>query len=139
MIRAGSGSGADAEQSDFLARLQVLRDDRVRTEGTVKACHFKIKYLLNCCLMASVLRSTAADLRRVMERAIDVLEPGEHQRAFLKEVLRCRRLPSRTTLYRHRLTLFATACLAEQELNRDVKLAPQALAPASPPSQTQPG
>ena len=120
---AASSALEGLQRSEIKYHLEILqrsRDLMVVATHSSRTKTFDIDSLINCLMLSGFLRSSAS-MRLAIKYAIKSisLEPSTQARC-LDLLSEKHSVPSRTTIYRHRLTLHAGYCLLQQELLKDM-------------------
>ena len=98
-------------ETAYITLLPSVSDEALRTAQLRSRRIFDVIYVVKCLVLSGFLRDTH-DCREAVRHAIGVVthEAGPTLRRFVEEIMNDVRIPSATTLYRHRLSFQAGAC-----------------------------
>ncbi len=95
--------------TEHLTSLQHLYDAMVRNACLQSRYVYEMSYMLRCLVMGGYLKN-AADLSEALSHALQVVVNNPDMFHFFKSMINTSKVPSPTSMYRHRLTLHQGFC-----------------------------
>ena len=128
MRKQALGLPVDAEEvCRHIAWLDRLRAKMVTDLAVIPKSAYKMEYLLKCLLFSGYIKDVA-DTTSALLAALPVLISDAGMRSHFEAMIRTPfKIPSRQTLYRHRLTLHLGYCSLQAQLNSNMLRVPGGL------------